>query len=259
MLVVERVLGNVNEDPEWAREYEVRSESAVERVVLGDRDRRRSRIRTTTEAGTDVGIVVEDDHDLSPGDVLADGDRLIVVTFEDREALVVSLEGTDAATDTVVAMTELGYQVGNRHWDLAVRDGEVLVALGTDSERKVSEIQAALPPGARTRRELVDPTLFDGSPGHGGADGSGDHTHVPTAPLVDGSAHAHEHGHDDEHDHEHGHVDEHDHEHGHDDEHDHEHGHDDEHDHEHGHDDEHDHEHGATDRSESPDEREGER
>lgn len=203
MLVVERVLGNVNEDPEWRDEYEARSESDIERVVLDDRDRRRSRIRTMTDDGTDIGIVVEDDHELSPGDVLADGDRLVVVGFEDREALVVSLEQVTTATDTVVAMTELGYQVGNRHWDLAVRDADVLVALGTDAERKVDEVEAALPPGAQTRREMVDPTLFDGRPGHGGPNTSGDHTHVHPAPVVDGSGHTHaqdgSHGHDHDH------------------------------------------------------------
>lgn len=200
MLVAETVLGNVDEDPELAARAEQRPPEEVEAVVLDERERRRSRIRTTTDAGTDVGIVVDSDRRLSPGDVLVDDDeRMVVVTFEDREALVISFEGKDSTTDGLLRMAQLGYQVGNRHWDLAVRDEEVLVALGTDSEQKLAEVTAALPPGARTRREMVDPTLFDGTPGHGeSADGHthdhddhGGHTHGPASHTHD---HSHDHG-----------------------------------------------------------------
>jgi urease accessory protein len=178
MLVVESVLGNVETDPELADRYEARPETEIERVVLDERERRRSRVRTATDAGTEVGIVVDGDHDLAPGDVLVDdAERLVVVTFEDREALVVSFEGDRASTETLVRMAELGYRVGNRHWDLAVRDDEVLVALGTDSSHKVREITDALPSGARTWRETVDPTLFDDAGGHGAGGDGDDHTH----------------------------------------------------------------------------------
>lgn len=167
MLVVETVLGNVETDPELAARYEARPGEEIEEVVLDDRERRRSRFRTTTEAGTELGVVVGSDQRLQPGDVLVDDEeRFVVVAFADREALVVRF---DAPGDTA-AMAEaaqVGYRAGNRHWDLAVRGDEVLVGLGTDADRIVETVTDALPPGATTRREHVDPSVFDDAPAHG--------------------------------------------------------------------------------------------
>lgn len=178
MLLAEGIVGNVADDPELAARIDDRDPDAVERLVLDERERRRSRIRTTTDAGTDVGIVVRDERGLRPGDVLVDDpDRTILVAFADREALVVSLEAVEANTDVLTQVAALGYQIGNRHWDLAVRDGELLVALGADGERKIATLEAALPPGARTRREAVDPTLFDGTPDHTHDTNDHDHAH----------------------------------------------------------------------------------
>lgn len=194
MIVTETVLGNIEDDPELATKYEARPRSEIERVVLDDRDRRRSRIRTTTDAGTEIGIVVDSDHDLRPGDVLVDDDRMIVITFDSREALTISLDETDLSPETLVELTEFGYQVGNRHWDLAVRDEEIVVAVGTDGERKVREVEAALPSNARTRREMVDPTLFDGTREDGdGADSNDGHTHRSEGHAIDEGGHTHEH------------------------------------------------------------------
>ncbi len=90
-------------------------------------NRRRSRFRATTDAGTDVGVVL-DRPAVSAGDVLlADEERLIVVAFEPREALAVELPEADpVALDAAV---ELGHRIGNQHWDPAVEDGIVYAPL----------------------------------------------------------------------------------------------------------------------------------
>lgn len=172
MLVVETVLGSVEDDPELAARYEERPADEVETVVLDDRERRRSRVRTATDAGTELGIVVGSGQRLQPGDVLVDDeDRFVVVAFADREALVVSFD-SPGDTAAMAEAVRVGYRVGNRHWDLAVRDDEVLVALGTDADRIVETVTDALPPGTTTRRERVDPALFDDAPAVGH-----DHSH----------------------------------------------------------------------------------
>ena len=198
MLVSESILGNVDDDADLRRSVESRHDSAVERVVLDERERRRSRIRTTTDAGTEIGIIVEDERGLRPGDVLVDDDeRVVLVEFADREALVVDFSGGNAAA--MARATELGHAVGNRHRDLAVRGGEVLIALDADGDRTVEEVTAMLPAGAETRREHVDPTRFDGTGtadhdhgddghdhGHGGDDhdhGPGSHSHAPGSDI----------------------------------------------------------------------------
>jgi len=178
MLVTETIIGNVEDDADLRRSVEARPDAEVERVVLDERERRRSRIRTTTDAGTEIGVVVEDERGLRPGDVLVDDERVVLVEFADREALVVEFADGDAVA--MARAAELGHAVGNRHRDLAIRDGEALIALDTDADRTVEEVTGMLPPGAETRRELVDPTLFDDG-------GTADHDHG-------GDGHAHDHG-----------------------------------------------------------------
>jgi urease accessory protein len=178
MLVVESVLGNVEADPDLAARREERPAEEVERVVLDERDRRRARLRTTTEAGTDIGIV-SPEGGLQPGDVLVDdAERMVVVDFADRDALVVDFTGVDGTGEALATAAALGHELGNRHRDLAVRESEVLVALGPDAGQIRATVESAAPAGVTVRRETVDPSLFDGTGAHGhDHDGESGHTH----------------------------------------------------------------------------------
>lgn len=140
------------------------------RVALSDTERRRSRVRTETVDGRDLGIVVG--RDLSDGDVLETEDgTLVVVELTTIEALVLELPEADVST---LAALELGHTIGNRHWNLAVRDGEVLLPVDDSRERMESTVDEHLPEVPK-RYESVPPTLFDGS-GHGDSHGH-DHGH----------------------------------------------------------------------------------
>lgn len=171
---------------------------SVETVTVDDDQRRRSRVRIETDAGTEVGIVVG--RTLQSGDVLSadsGGESLLAVSLEPTEAVVVDLSAVgDGELVTAVA---LGHAVGNRHWDLALRD-EAVVIPATESDARIdATLDPHLPDGASVRRETVSPALFDG-----GGPGTSDHGH-------DGG-HTHDHGHNGGHDH--GHNGEHDHGHG---------------------------------------------
>lgn len=157
-------------------------------VTLSDTDRRRSRVRTETDAGRDVGIVVG--RELRDGDVLeTEAGDLLVVDLAGVEALVLDFAAADVAT---TAALEIGHALGNRHWDLAVRDTDALFPVTDSRERMETAVEGLLPDGVTTRFETVAPTLFDDSgPEH-------DHTH--------GSEHSqggHSHSHDGDHAHSH--------------------------------------------------------
>jgi urease accessory protein len=189
MLVGEGVIGRL--DGAFA------DREAVETVVLSDAERKRSRVRTTTDAGTDIGLVLGD-ATLQPGDVVyADEERVVAVAFEDREALVVDLSGVSGGAEALAALVELGHAVGNRHRDLATRGSEVLFPIGGTGDRVEDEVDPRLPEGTTIRRELVDPTLFDEDEDAHGGHGRDDGGHG-------GEDHGHQHpGHGDDHDHPH--------------------------------------------------------
>lgn len=209
METVETVLGNVRDDEALAAAMdEHHADGTLERVEIDAAERVKSRLRVTTDAGADLGIVA-DAPALRDGDVLvAEADRLVVLTFASREALAIDLP-EDAAPATLV---ELGHRVGNQHWDLAVRDGTAYVPLDADLAIVEDVLDDALPADASTRVETVDGALFveddresaAGATRPAGHDTDHDHTHGE-----DGHARSGDGGHDRahggaEHDHAHG-------------------------------------------------------
>lgn len=153
------------------------------RVVLSDTDRRRSRVRTTTVDGREIGVVCG--RDLDDGDVLeTDDGTLVVVELEPVEALVLDVGGTDDGLAPPAALA-LGHALGNRHWDLALRGEEALFPVRTSRERTEAVVADVVPEAVPYRFETVSPTTFDEEGGHS-ADLA--HTHE--------RGHGHSHGHD---------------------------------------------------------------
>jgi len=150
-------------------------------VVLSDTDRRRSRVRTETEDGRDLGVVVG--RELADGDVLeTESGELAVVELAAVEALVLDFSNADVSA---LAALELGHAAGNRHWDLAVRDGEALFPMADSRERMVAAVADSLPEDVTVRTERVPPTTFDdgGSPADHSHD---DHSHDHGIRTIDG-------------------------------------------------------------------------
>jgi urease accessory protein len=136
------------------------------RVVLDDTSRRRSRARTRTERGRDLGIVVA--RELADGDVLeTESGDLVIVTLATVEALVIDFADAEVAATAALG---LGHALGNRHWDLALRGEEALVPVTGSRKRIRSTVADHLPEGVALRFEQVPPTVFD--------DGGADHVHA---------------------------------------------------------------------------------
>ena len=184
MLVADTYLGHRDDDaiPETVEA------SAHATVVLSDTERQRSRVRTETTAGRDLGIVVA--RDLADGDVLeAEDGTFVVVELAEIEALVLDFADSDISP---AAALELGHAVGNKHWNLAVRGQEALFPVTDSKERMEDTVADLLPGNIPMRYEHVPPTTFDDSGvGHTHGDGTG---HEGSGHSHDGTSHAHDHG-----------------------------------------------------------------
>ena len=207
---VDGVVGNVDSDPELAAEIDAHEQAGtLETVVLDDTERKRSRLRVTTDAGTDLGVLV-DQPELVAGDVLLiDNDRAVVVAFEERTAFVIEFPAAEAAVSTGV---ELGHRIGNQHWDLAVDGATIYIPVEADRTIIENVLGPYIPAEATTRYETVDAERFidggddDATVGDHGVDH--DHAHGDDAHNHGEESHAHgddEHGHshDDAHDRDH--------------------------------------------------------
>jgi urease accessory protein len=193
-----------------------RTEETAGRIVVDETQRRRSRFRTRTADGEEVGVVVDGARVLSAGDVLEtdDGERF-VVELESLEALVVEFGTVEGETDNEneeadeheydpAAMVVAGHAVGNRHWDLVAHEGRVYVPTDGDTAGRRAFLEPYLPSSARITVESVEPSLFDEHEPNGGRGHShgGDHAHSNGESDHD---HGHGHSHAD-HDHRHTHT-----------------------------------------------------
>lgn len=192
---VDGVVGNVDCDPALADAVaEHEDGGTLENVVLDNTERRRSRLRVTTDSGTDLGVLV-DQPELTAGDVLVlDDDRAVVVAFEEREAFIIEFPAAESAVSTAV---ELGHRIGNQHWDLAIEGDTVYVTVEADRAIIEDVLGPYLPADAATHYETVDAERFIDSDDNDTktAGHSSDHDHVH-------GDHDHTHGGDD-HDHSH--------------------------------------------------------
>jgi urease accessory protein len=133
-------------------------DSALETVVVTETERRRSRFRTETASETEVGIVVG--HELRTGDILAAADKrapLLEVEIMPIRALAFDISVFPSAREAVT----FGHMIGNRHWNLAIRDDSVLVHTNEPEDHVIQTVSETLPPGADIEWETVPPDLFD--------------------------------------------------------------------------------------------------
>ena len=194
MLVADTYLGSLTDE-----DIEDRVDTGDPfRVVLDDTDRQRSRVRTATVDGTDLGITVG--RELRNDDVLVardrdgdDGECLVVVELDGIPAVELSF---DAVTrEALPSAVVLGHAVGNRHRDLAVVDDRVLVRAEQDNDRLESLLAEHLPEGATATRTTVPPSAFDSDTNHTGhTHVSADHSHTSSGHHADEHAgHSHSH------------------------------------------------------------------
>lgn len=172
MIVAREVLGTVEEMVEERETHE--ENETLETVIVSERERNRSRFKTELADGTELGVVLGD-ADLTPGDVLvASDERMVIVEFERREALIVSLPEIDWKD-----ALELGHHMGNQHWELAIRDDELLVPIVGERRLMERTLREALPTGGEIETREVDPELFDdhGSDHSHGHGSEGGHSH----------------------------------------------------------------------------------
>ncbi|QLD89188.1 urease accessory protein UreE [Natronomonas salina] len=192
MRQIDSITGNRYDDPELdAAIHAHEQDGTLERVVLELGDRKKSRLRVETDAGTDLGIIV-DRPELRAGDVLfIDEQRAAIVTFQQREAYVIELP--EPADDAMCMAVELGHRIGNQHWDIALEDRAVYIPVEADKHILEDVLENYIPGGASTRYEQVDAALFLDQPRN-------------PEPEKHGHEHEHSHIHSDQ-GHEHTHTD----------------------------------------------------
>ena len=146
MITVTSVIGNIRSDKKLGDAYlTLGKEKKVERILLPRMEAQRSRMRRSSDAGTDIAINLQHGVILKHGDVLLiDENKLIVVEYLPEDVLGFKIKKELSSDEQVSAAVKLGHIIGNLHRSIFTIDNVTYMPIQSESE--VANIRRNLAP-----------------------------------------------------------------------------------------------------------------
>ena len=164
-MIIEKILGNIRDYPVGTR--------TIDHVFIEWYELDKKLLRTTTEAGEEVGIRVE--THLHEGDILyADDTRVLVLDLLPTELTVIPVH-------TMLEMGRLCFELGNRHLSLAIEEDHVSVPYDEPTFLYLEKL------GYEPEKKQEKFSHFTVCKAHGGA-----HGHAHTHEHTHAGGHSHE-------------------------------------------------------------------
>ena len=133
MLVIKTILGNVFDGTKLKEKIEeAKQNTTLKRLFLSRTDMQKSRLRTETDDGTEIGLSFQPGSILHHGDILELNSNLIIIQQLSEKLIRVQVKDDHHSSSTRV---QLGHIIGNRHRPLSISsDGSVLFPIHDENE-----------------------------------------------------------------------------------------------------------------------------
>ncbi|MFB5605182.1 MAG: urease accessory protein UreE [Nitrosarchaeum sp.] len=129
MLEVNSTIGNIFDD----KAFDELKKGNFERLIISRIDLEKRILRKKTNLGTDVGLNLEPGIKLRHGDIIKNGDKMIVIEQLPEKVISVKIKNKNI----IDVMVLLGHIIGNRHRPISIRNEEILFPIQADSEKEV--------------------------------------------------------------------------------------------------------------------------
>ena len=138
MLSINSILGNAYHGNALKEKIENATQNhTVKQLFLSRSDMEKSRLRTETDDGTELGLSFEPGTTLHNGDVLETNSNLIII--HQLPEKIISVKVNDDHHSSSIRV-QLGHIIGNRHRPLSLTsDGFVLFPIHDDNEVELFE------------------------------------------------------------------------------------------------------------------------
>ena len=133
MLVINTILGNVYDESNLSQRIEdARNNQTLKQLFLSRDQMEKSRLRTETEDGEELGLSFEPGTVLHNGDVLEIDSTLIVIHQLPEKIIRVSINEHHRSTSLLV---QIGHIIGNRHRPISITpDGSIMFPIHNEDE-----------------------------------------------------------------------------------------------------------------------------
>jgi urease accessory protein len=137
LITVNSVIGNINKDKKLHEEYEVLCRKGLcEKIMVSRLESQRTRMRKTTDKGTDVGLVLAQGTVLKKGDIVyLTEEKIIIVEIETESVAVLNFKSDDSRDHDLFALAvRIGHSLGNLHRPIKVVGETIYVPIQADTE-----------------------------------------------------------------------------------------------------------------------------
>ncbi|MGN6348876.1 MAG: urease accessory protein UreE [Candidatus Nitrosocosmicus sp.] len=143
MITITNILGNIKKDPKLSQIYrESFQKKIVENVIIRRSEAEKSRMRKTSDRGTDIGFILPPGTRLKDQDIVfLDSNKMIVIKLATELVAIISFKNQasdeyqkqkkDILTNIAI---KIGHTIGNLHRPLKIENNKVIFPIQTKEE-----------------------------------------------------------------------------------------------------------------------------
>lgn len=136
MISINSVVGNIHNDYDLAQKYNQMIVKQLSEIIRISRsEAQRSRMRKTSNKGSDVAIMLPQNVHIKHGDVLLlNNDNIIIVEIQPEKVAVIAVKSNIASEHLFEMAVKVGHTIGNLHRPIKLEDNKIILPIQAESE-----------------------------------------------------------------------------------------------------------------------------
>ena len=136
MIHINKIIGNINIDSHLKDKYEdMIKNGRVEKIEITRLESDRTRMRKTSDKGTDLALVIDAGSHINDGDVvLLTEDKMVIAKRVSENVATISLRDNISTDKLFKTAIKLGHTIGNMHRPIKIADGKISFPIQAQSE-----------------------------------------------------------------------------------------------------------------------------
>jgi urease accessory protein len=136
MIHINKIIGNINFDSHLKDKYkDMMKNGRVEKIEITRLESDRTRMRKTSDKGTDLALVIDAGSHINDGDVvLLTEDKMVIAIRVSENVATISLRDNISNDQLFKTAIKLGHTIGNMHRPIKITNGKISFPIQARSE-----------------------------------------------------------------------------------------------------------------------------
>ncbi|MGC2575562.1 MAG: hypothetical protein WA364_28995 [Candidatus Nitrosopolaris sp.] len=136
MIIIDSVIGNINNDKKLKEKYdEMSSKNCCERIKTSRLESQRSRMRKRSDRGADLALTFPPGTRLKHGDVIIlTENKMVIVEIEAEDVLMIEIKENIHGDDDIQVPLRVGHTIGNLHRPIKLERRKIYFPIQAETE-----------------------------------------------------------------------------------------------------------------------------